>query len=135
MNYKKYRPKHLSNTSRQQGWTFWSLMFVMGVIILFSYVGLQLFPLYTGNSNVKSAMVLAIDNSDPSTVSRAAIIRSMRDKLYLDGSHKLIDYKNDLVVKRTKREFIINVNYERRVHLFFNLSLVTTFENEEKRDL
>jgi len=53
----------------------------------------------------------------------------------LDGTHELLDYKKDLDVKRTQRELLVKVNYERRVELFYNLSLVATFENEVKKDL
>jgi len=135
MNNMKYRPKYLSNISRQKGWTFWSLMFVLGIIVLFSYIGLQLFPVYTANNNVKSAMKLAVDNIESSSFKNSEIVRTMKDKLYLDGSHELIDYNEDLVIKRDNGELLVKVTYERRVHLFFNLSLVANFENEERRDL
>jgi len=135
MNYSRVQRKQLSSISRQEGWTMWSLMFILGVIALFAYIGLQLFPIYTTNANVENAMKVAIDNLDKSKVNRAAIVRTLNNQLYLDGADSLLDYKNDLEIKRTQRELIVNINYERKVHLFFNLSLVATFENEVKRQL
>jgi len=135
MNYKNYRPKHLSNIQRQDGWTMWSLSFVLGVIVLFAYIGLQLFPVYTSNSNVKNAMKIAMDNLDKNNVNRASVIKSIDTQLYLDGSSTLLNYNEDLKIERTRRELIIKINYERRIPLFFNLSLVASFENEETRGL
>ena len=127
--------KHISSYRRQSGWTMWSLMFTLGVITLFAYIGFQLVPFYSSNENVKSAMQLALDNVNKQQVSRSAVIKTMRNKLYLDGSHELLDFKKDLDIKRSQRELIINVEYERRVHLFFNISLVATFNNEVKAEL
>ena len=134
---KKYRvtTELNGNIARQEGWTMWSLMFVSGVIIFFTYIGFQLVPLYSTNSNIKNAMQLALNDVTPSQVSRSGIVKKMQNQLYLDGSHKLLNYKKDLNIKRSQRELIVKVNYERRVPLFFNLSIVASFENEAKRNL
>ena len=124
-----------ASIDRQQGWTMWSIMFVAGIIVLFSYIGIQLVPVYTTNSNVTNSMKVAIDGLSPNNVSRSAVIRTMTAQLNLDGAVELLDFKKDLVVKRTQRQIIVQVNYERRVELFYNLSLVATFENEVTRDL
>jgi len=135
MKQTKFNAKSFKKFDQQKGWTLWSLIFVIGVLILFTYVGFQLVPVYTTNSNIKKAMQLSVDNVSPAKVSRAAIIKTIDAQLYLDGTHELLDYKKDLDVKRTQRELSVKVNYERRVELFYNLSLVATFENEVKKDL
>jgi len=135
MKQAKFNSKSFKKIDQQKGWTLWSLIFVIGVLILFTYVGFQLVPVYTTNSNIQKAMQLSLDNVSSSKVSRAAIIKTIDAQLYLDGTHELLDYKTDLDVKRTQRELIVQVNYERRVELFYNLSLVATFENEVKKDL
>ena len=131
----KVSSKKISNISQQNGWTMWSLMFVLGILGLFAYIGFQLVPVYSSNSNIKNAMQVALDEVSTSQISRSGIVSKMRGQLYLDGSHKLLDFKKDLDIKRTQRELVLKVNYERRVPLFFNLSLVATFENEVKRNL
>ena len=135
MKQAKLNSKSFKKIDQQKGWTLWSLIFVIGVLILFTYVGFQLVPVYTTNSNIQKAMQLSLDNVSSSKVSRAAIIKTIDAQLYLDGTHELLDYKTDLDVKRTQRELVVQVNYERRVELFYNLSLVATFENEVKKDL
>lgn len=135
MMNKQYAPKRALNFNKQQGWTMWSLMIVLGLFVLFAYIGLQLFPIYTTNSRVVNSMEVAVDNTPVTKITRANIIRTMNNQLYLDGADTLLDYKKDLEIKRSQREIILQVNYESRVHLFFNLSLVASFNNEVKRDL
>ena len=132
---KKNRQTKLSNIKTQQGWTMWSLMFVIGVLVLFGYIGLKLFPLYTTNSNLGKAMQQTIDQVDKAKISRASVVRTLKKQLYIDGNDDLLDYKNELDLKRTQRELVMTVNYERRIDLFYNLSLVATFSNEFKSDL
>ncbi len=135
MNEIQFESKSFKKVSTQKGWTLWSMIFVIGVIVLFTYIGIQLVPVYTTNGNITKAMQLSLDNLSANKVSRAAIIKTIDAQLYLDGTHELLDYKKDLEVKRTPRELVINVNYERSVPLFYNLSLVATFENQVKKDL
>ena len=132
---KKNRQTKLSNIKTQQGWTMWSLMFVIGVLVLFGYIGLKLLPLYTTNSNLGKAMQQTINEVDKSKISRSSITNQLNKQLYIDGNDDLLDYKNELDIKRTQRELVMTVNYERRIDLFYNLSLVATFSNEVKRDL
>lgn len=127
--------RHCTNIRHQGGWTFWSLTFVLLVILFFAYVGMRLVPVYAVNENVKNAMNLAIQNVDMRRVSRAEIIRRMNDQLYLDGSHKVLNYKTDLKVSRSKKLFIVETNYRREIPLFLNLSLVASFENRAEREL
>ncbi len=132
---KKITPSRFSNIKHQDGWTFWSLMFVMSVILFFAYVGMQLVPIYAANENVKNAMMRSIEDEKLSKLNRAVIIRKMNAQLYLDGSHKLLNYKTDLKVKRSRKLFIIETHYRREIPLFFNLSLMATFDNIEERSL
>ena len=131
----KFQVSKFSNIQRQGGWTFWSLLFVMLVILFFSYVGMQLVPVYTSNQNVTNAMARALEGQDLTRLNRATLIRKMNAQLYLDGSHKLLDYKKDLKVRRSRKEFILETHYRREIPLFFNLSIVATFDNVERRPL
>ena len=131
----KVNSRNISNISQQKGWTMWSLMFVLGVVGLFAYIGFQLVPVYSTNNNIKNAMRITLDNTDPRSVGRSGVISKMNSQLVLDGAFGVIDFKKDLAVKRTQRELILKINYEKRIPLFFNLSLVASFENEAKRDL
>lgn len=129
------RRNNFKSFSKQSGWTFWSLLFVMGVILFFAYIGMRLVPVYATNENVKNAMRISLQNTDLRRATRAEIIRKMQQQLYLDGSHKLLNYKTQLKVRRSQRQFIVETHYTSEIPLFFNLSLVASFDNIEERDL
>lgn len=131
----RQRKSRIVNISRQRGWTFWSLLFVMLVIGFFSYVGMQLVPIYATNENVVNAMRQSLEEVDLTRVNRATIIRKMNAQLYLDGSHQLLNYKTDLKVRRSRKLFVVETSYRREIPLFFNLSLVASFHNVEERNL
>jgi len=107
----------------------------MSVILFFAYVGMQLVPVFAANENVRNAMVRSLDDADLSKVNRAYIIRKMDAQLYLDGSHKLLNYKTDLKVRRSRKQFVVETHYQREIPLFFNLYLVAKFDNVEEREL
>ena len=119
--------KPLLNIKRQGGWTFWSLTFTLSVLAFFSYVAMQLVPIYTANGNIENAMERSVDGVNLRTVGRAEIIKKMDKQLYLDGSHKLLNYKTDLVIKRSRSMFTLQVNYERRVPIVGNISILVEF--------
>jgi hypothetical protein len=122
--------KPLLNIKRQGGWTFWSLAFTLSVLAFFSYVGMQLVPIYTANGNIENAMERSVDGVNLRTVGRAEIIKKMDKQLYLDGSHKLLNYKEDLVITRSRSIFTLQVSYERRVPIVGNLSILAEFNPE-----
>lgn len=126
-------PRHFA--AKQGGWTFWSLMFVMAVVLFASYIAMQLVPVYAINENVKNAMRVSLYDLDFRRATRAEIIRKMNQQLYLDGTHKLLNYKTDLKVKRSQKKFILETHYQREIPLFFNLSLIARFDNVEERQL
>lgn len=96
---------------------------------------MQLVPIYAENENVKNAMQLAIDDLDPNRATRQQVVRKLEAQLYLDGSHYLLDYKNELKVRRSRKQFIIEINYRQEIPLFFNLGVYADFDNKVDRDL
>lgn len=119
--------KPLSNIRRQGGWTFWSLSFTLGVLAFFSYIGMQLVPIYSTNSNIHNAMSVSLDNANMQRITKAEIIRKMDKQLYLDGSHELLDYNEDVDVKRSRSQLTVKVTYQRKVPIVSNIDLVVSF--------
>lgn len=125
--------KHFKSHQYQSGWTFWSLLFVMLVIVFFAYIAMRLIPVYAANENVKNAMRVSLEDADLRRITRAEIVRKLNSQLYLDGTHELLDYKTDLKVQRSQREIILRTAYRNEIDLFLNLSLVASFDNEERK--
>lgn len=117
----------MANIKRQGGWSFWSLVFTLTVVVFFSYVGMQLVPIYSDNSNIENAMERSIDGADLRKIGRAQIIKKMNQQLYLDGSHTLLNFKQDLIIKRSRKLFTLQVIYERRVPIVGNIDILVSF--------
>ena len=113
---------------RQQGWTIWSLLFVLTVMFGLAYVGMQLVPVYSANGNLKNAMRISLENKDLSKISRTQIIRTMKKQMSLDGASDLIDFKKDLKISRARNKFLMEATYQSEVPLVANLSLVAKFK-------
>ena len=120
---------------RQTGWTFWSLLFTISVLMFFAYIGIQLVPVYAANENIKNAMSQSVEDVDLTKVNRTAIVRNLNAQLYLDGSNKLLDYKTDLVVKRSKQTFTIETHYQREIPMFYNIHMLVKFDNVLEKEL
>ncbi len=127
--------RDMKQIKQQQGWTFWSLLFVLSVVVFFAYVGMQMVPVYASNENVRNAMQLSLKDIDLTKATRSQIVRKIDAQLYLDGSHKLLDYKTDLKVRRSRKEFVLETVYQREIPLFYNVHLLLKFNNVEKKAL
>ena len=129
------RNRQPQNFRKQQGWTFWSLAFTLSVIVFFAYVGMQLVPVFSANENVRNAMARSLEDVDLRTITRRKVIRKIDDQLYLDGTHGLLDYKNDIKMTRNRSSFTLIADYAREIPLFFNLSIKAKFDTTIECDL
>ncbi len=127
--------KAFKRIDNQKGWTIWSMLFVMSVIFVLAYVGMQLVPMFTANESVEKAMRGSVENKDLRKMTRRNVIGEMNRQLYVDGNHELIDYKNQLIVKREKGKFLIEANYEREIPMVANIVLVARFNPKVECDL
>lgn len=127
--------KGFKKINREQGWTFWSLITTLAVAGFFAYAIMRLVPVYSTNQNIKNAMEVALEDEDLRTMTRSKVLRKLQGQLYLDESHRVLNYKKDLFVKRSRKKFIVETKYSREVPLVFNLSLKADFHNVIERDL
>ena len=121
------RNSNITRHSHRQGWTMWSMLFVLSVLFVVAYIGMQLVPIYSANSNIKNAMMVSLQDKDLSKITRSKVVKAMESQLYLDGSSSLVDFKNGFKVARARNEFKVEVIYEREVPLVSNLVLVARF--------
>lgn len=125
---KSMKPKtEFRRFQSQQGWTIWSMVFVMSVVFVLAYIGMNLVPMFSANQSVEAAMRNSVENKDLRSITRRQVVGEMNKLLYIDNNHELLDYKNDLRVTRAKNKFVIEAEYEREIKLVANLVLVARF--------
>jgi hypothetical protein len=112
----------------QKGITFISFVIVMAVIGFFLFIGMRLFPVYSNYYGaVKDIKALS---QEPGAATRG--IDDMRKELerrfdisYVEG----IDLKNDIKLVNTPAGKVIQLKYETRRPLIYNLDYVAMFDH------
>ena len=115
------------NNYRQQGGSMWSFLFNCGLLLFIAYLGMMLGPAYFENSAVKKAVDASIAQfSAPAQINKRDMIKSIDDRLYIDGISG-VDVKNSLDVKKDKGSATVSFNYEKKIPLFYNINVLLDF--------
>lgn len=119
--------RQFKNIDRQAGWTFWSLTLTLAAIMFFAYCIIQLIPVYSANGNIVNSMERSLADADLRRITRRQVIKKIDDQLYLDGSHELLNYKEDIAISRDKEMLVLQATYDRKIPMFFNINMLVEF--------
>ncbi len=113
----------------QRGITLLGFIIVLGVVGLFAYIGMKLFPMYSEYYSVRSALKgLAnepgIGNTEPRKIQDLFFRR-----LYINYSENV--KPEHVKIKRVGAAWQIDVKYEVRKPLIANLDVVGRFESTQ----
>jgi uncharacterized protein (UPF0333 family) len=111
---------------KQRGITMLSFVLVLIVVVLFAVLAMNLFPVYSEGFSVHSAMKSVASEPNASNISLAAAQKSLQ-------RHFDIDYVDsvkgkDAKIIREKGKNILNMTYEVRKPLFYNIDFVAMFD-------
>jgi len=112
----------------QKGMTFWSLLFMLGVLGFFLFIGFKLFPPYLDDFKVKSALDSLVKQPDIGSLSKAAISESLRKRIQIDNID-YVDPVKDLTLENRGRMRIIRLRYQPTIPLMFNVSALLEFDH------
>jgi hypothetical protein len=118
----------MTSPSRQRGWTFWSLLFVVAVIGFFALLFLKLYPPYMDNLKIKRALETVAEEPSTADATRREIIQRMERILYIDFGASIVDLNKTLRVEKIKNGRRLRVKYEVVVPLAFNISALLDFD-------
>lgn len=118
----------MQNRNTQKGMTFWSLLFVLGVLGFFLFVGFKVFPPYMDDFKVNSALDSLAKQSDIGSLSKAAISESLRKRFDIDNI-SYVDPVKDLTLENRGRMRVIRLRYKPTIPLMFNVSLLLEFDH------
>ena len=113
----------------QSGLSLWALLAVSAVIVFFALLAMKLIPLYVDNLKIRDGLKNLSEMDTFHTMTRNQMLAKLREALYVDNAHKVVDLKRVFRVEKTKSDIIISVDYERVEHLAFNISALLDFEN------
>jgi hypothetical protein len=119
------------NLGKQGGASFFCtvmLLVIVGVTLLF---GLKVAPAYLDNNVISNAME-GLANNDLENMTIPQIRESLRRSLQTNNiSGAPLQNMQEATVEG--RDYI-DINYESRVHLFYNIDIVVVFENRFPRN-
>jgi hypothetical protein len=110
----------------QRGITLLGFVIVLGVIGLFAYVGMKLFPMYSEYYSVKSALAGLAKEPDIANTSPREIQDRFFRRLYISYSDNV--KPEHVKITRVDGGWQMNVAYEVRKPVIANLDVVGKFD-------
>lgn len=109
--------------NRQRGLGLWGWIFVLGVIGFTAMVVLQLTPIYLAEMAIQRVVKSTADNGGSSLVE---IRKAMKTRWDVEGITTL--RVDEIQLVKTSSGRALHYEYEARAALFYNLSIVATFD-------
>lgn len=119
----------MQNRKHQSGMTMWSLLFVLGTLAFFLFLGFKLLPPYLTDMKVKSAMDSLGQQPDAGTMSVPEIREAIRKRLEIDSADDLFDLNKVLTVEPRGRVKVIRFSYESVIPMAYNISALIDFDH------
>ncbi len=112
---------------REKGASVFGIVILLVMVGMFLLSGLKVAPAYMDNNVIVNAMEGMISNNDFETMSMSEI-RSGLQRSMVTNNIRNFD-SSSVVLTREGDDSFVDINYESRVPLFYNIEIVVIFEN------
>tara|TARA_R110000772_G_scaffold140286_6_gene249477 strand:+ start:3306 stop:3701 length:396 start_codon:yes stop_codon:yes gene_type:complete len=112
---------------RQKGASFLTIIVMLILVGLFLLTALKIAPAYLDNNVIVNAMEGIASNNDLATMSIAEVRESLQ-KTLITNSIRDFSMASVVLTREGNRNYI-DINYESRVPLLYNIEIVVVFEN------
>ena len=112
--------------ARQRGMTLLGFLMVLVIVAFFLFIGMKLFPVYSEYYGVRTSLKAL--QQEPGIASKTPDqVRALLDnKFYI--SYVTTPKAKDIKITRRGGEYIVQVKYERRGNLVYNLDYIASFD-------
>ncbi len=121
-NFYKFNPLR-----RQKGASVFAIIILLVMVGMFLLSALKVAPSYMDNNVIVNAMDGMINNNDFESMSIAKV-RSNLQRSLVTNNIREFDSSSGVLTREGNNNFV-DINYESRVPLFYNIDIVVTFEN------
>jgi hypothetical protein len=119
------KPLRFRSASRQRG-SIYTTMILAALVAIFLVVVLKIAPAYIDNNVIRNAMQGIQADNDIAAMS----LPQLRTLLMRTLNTNRIDFdSSNIVVVRVGTNEYVDINYETRVPLFYNVDAVVKFQN------
>ena len=115
--------------NEQKGWTIWTLLLTLALIVFFSLLIMKLAPHYLDNRKIQTALEGMTTDTRIAAMTRRQIIQELRNGLYIDYGSDIVDLNESLSINKGKGSMNLSVEYEVVVPLAWNISALLDFHN------
>ncbi|MFO1390378.1 DUF4845 domain-containing protein [Cellvibrio sp.] len=113
---------------KQKGLTLISWIFVIAILAFCGMFAFAVVPMYAENMYVVNALkTLAEPGAQVNEMSDSEIKKRIQN-FYLVNNVRS-DGPQNIVIDRRSKNLLIKIDYENRTNLFYNIDIVTTFQN------
>ncbi|MDJ0957546.1 MAG: DUF4845 domain-containing protein [Arenicellales bacterium] len=115
--------------NKQKGWTIWTLLLTLGLIVFFSLLIMKLTPHYLDNRKIQTALDGMTSDTRIASMTRRQIVNELRNGLYIDYGKDIVNLDESLSINKEKGAVNLSVEYEVVVPLAWNISALLDFHN------
>ena len=113
--------------AQQKGASFVGIVFLLVIVGMALLSALKVAPSYMDNNVINNAIEGMANNNDFTTMSIGDIRSDLQRSLITNGIRNF-DTSNVVITREGNRNYV-DINYESRVPLFYNIEIVVIFEN------
>lgn len=117
----------MKGLQEQRGASIYTTLIVITLVGVVLLAGLKIVPAYLDNNVIVNAMEGVIASNDVRTMGLGEIRTEVMRTVNLNGIRDF-DSQNIQLVREGAREYV-DINYDARVHLFYNIDALVSFEN------
>ncbi len=110
---------------RQNGLTFISIVFILGLLAFFVLMALKIGPIYLNHSKVTNALAAVENMDDVQNMGKRAIYTSLEKRFGMNYVEHV--EKEDIVINARPNYVEVVIEYEVVQQLFGNLSVLVEF--------
>lgn len=114
--------------TQQNGISFWGLLMVAAVSVFFILVFFKLLPSYIEHAKVKTALAGVASQPNAINMEKNEIKGTLQRRLDIDDVND-VDLSKTLFVEKKPGVTIMRITYERRVPLFYNITILLDFND------
>ncbi len=123
----------IKSLKQQAGLTMISWIFVLAVLAFCGIFAFAVVPMYAENIYVVKALkALAEPNNNLSEMSNAQINKQLQNFYMINNVRS--EGAQNIVIDRKSKNLLITIDYENRINLFYNIDIVTSFQNHLDAD-
>lgn len=123
----------IKSLKHQAGLTMVSWIFVLAIVAFCGMFAFAVVPMYAENIYVVKALKnLAEPNNNLSEMSNAEINKRLQNFYMINNVRS--EGAQNIVIDRKSKNLLITIDYENRVNLFYNIDIVTSFQNHLDAD-